>query len=71
MAISENEYLSALWERNICPYCGNNISEATRVGSGHKARGGFCTLNCYAEYYKLELSQKAELLAERMGPKPD
>jgi hypothetical protein len=32
----EEEYLLELWERNICPFCGNLIPEGTRIGRGQK-----------------------------------
>jgi len=35
------------------------IPEGTRVGSGRKADGGFCSLGCYAGYYSLELIDRA------------
>jgi hypothetical protein len=62
----EESYLIRLWEKNICPYCGRDIPEGKRVGSGQKSQGGFCSLNCYAEYYKLELAERAKGLAEKV-----
>lgn len=50
------------WERNVCPTCGKEIPDGTRVGSGRKADGGFCSLDCYAKYYSYELSAKARKL---------
>lgn len=61
---SEDAYLLNLWEQNICPYCGKNIPEGARVGSGRKPEGGFCSLDCYAKYYQLELQARARHLAE-------
>lgn len=66
----EERYLLELWERNICPYCGQKIPDKTRVGSGQKIKGGFCSLDCYARYYELELSERARLLAERAKGRP-
>jgi len=57
--LREDEYLLALWEKNVCPYCGKDIPEGTRIGSGRKAEGGFCSLDCYTRYYKLELVERA------------
>jgi len=56
---NEQEYLLELWEQNVCPFCGNFIPEGTRVGSGRKSEGGFCSLRCYADYYALELAERA------------
>jgi len=64
MARSEQDYLLELWEKNICPNCGKNIPQGTRVGSGKKSEGGFCSLDCYASYYKTELTQRAKRIAE-------
>jgi hypothetical protein len=50
MAESEQSYLLELWSKNVCPNCGKKIPEGTRVGSGKKSEGGFCTLDCYGEY---------------------
>jgi len=61
---SEEEYLLDLWEDNTCPYCGNDIPEGKRVGSGQKRKGGFCSLDCYARYYELELARRARHLSE-------
>ena len=63
MAKSEEEYLLELWQKGICPYCGSSIPEGKRVGSGKKAKGGFCSLDCYARYYELELVERAKKLA--------
>jgi hypothetical protein len=59
----EEEYLLELWERNICPFCGNFIPEGTRVGRGKKRLGGFCSLDCLARYYERELADRAVLLS--------
>lgn len=59
----EEEYLLELWERNICPFCGNLIPEGTRIGRGQKRLGGFCSLDCVTRYYELEFAGRAALLA--------
>lgn len=44
------------------------VPEGKRVGSGKKSEGGFCSLDCYGEYYKAELTErhnKAIAAAER------
>jgi len=58
--MSEKETLLELWDRNLCPYCGKTIPEGARVGTGRKADGGFCSLDCYARYYECELSERAK-----------
>ncbi len=68
MAESERSYLLELWDQNICPNCCKKIPEGKRVGSGKKSDGGFCSLDCYGEYYKAELTErhkKARAAAER------
>jgi len=64
MAKSEREHLLELWSKNICPYCGKSIPEGTRIGSGRKSDGGFCSLDCYARYYEQELKERARKVAE-------
>jgi len=64
VARSEQDYLLELWDRNICPNCGRGIPELTRVGSGKKSNGGFCSLDCYAKYYETELTERAKKIAE-------
>src|SRR5260370_1178594 len=49
MAQSEEKYLLELWDKDVCPNCGKDIPEGTRVGSGKKREGGFCTLDCYTD----------------------
>lgn len=63
MSKSEEEYLLELWKKNTCPYCGNALPEGKRVGSGQKRSGGFCSLDCYAKYYAVELAQRAQRLS--------
>jgi hypothetical protein len=60
MAESEPDYILELWGKNICPNCGKNIAEGTRVGSGRKSEGGFCSLDCYADFYKTDLVERAK-----------
>jgi hypothetical protein len=55
MAESERNYLLELWDKNICPNCGKGIPEGQRAGSGKKSEGGFCSLDCYAEYRNADL----------------
>jgi hypothetical protein len=68
MAISEAEYLSGLWERNIDANCHGAVPEGKRVGSGRKPDGGFCSGRCYASYHALELAEKANLLRRGASP---
>jgi predicted nucleic acid-binding Zn ribbon protein len=63
MARSEQDYLLELWEKKVCPNCGNSIPEGKRVGSGKKSEGGFCSLDCFAGYYKAELMERAKRVA--------
>ncbi len=58
-------YLLELWDKNICPNCGKGIPEGTRVGSGMKKDGGFCSLTCYASFYSGEYSIKAKKLLNK------
>lgn len=58
MAESERSYLLELWDKNIFPNCGKKIPEGKRVGSGKKSEGGFCSLDCYAEYCKADLIER-------------
>jgi hypothetical protein len=63
MGSAEEDYLLELWDKNICPQCGKNIPEGTRVGRGSKGKGGFCSLKCVATYYELELVERAKKVA--------
>jgi len=68
MAESEQNYPLELWGKGVCPNCGKKIPAGKRVGSGKKSDGGFCSLDCYGEYYKAELAErhkKAIAAAER------
>ncbi len=65
---AERKVLLELWEKNICPFCGKLIPEGKRVGSGRKREGGFCSLDCYANYHQqklVERAKKIQQLAER------
>jgi hypothetical protein len=63
---AESKYLLELWDLNICPNCGQFIQEGTRVGNGHKADGGFCSLNCYTAFYASEIVHRAKNISELM-----
>ena len=71
MAISETEYLLQLWSINVCPWCEKTIPPKTRVGSGRKSEGGFCSLDCYAKYYSIELNDRARKVAELVKQQSD
>jgi len=58
MAESEQSYLLELWDNNICPNCGKSIPEGKHVGSGKKREGGFCSLDCYADYRSADLIER-------------
>jgi predicted nucleic acid-binding Zn ribbon protein len=64
MGVSESQYLLTLWSLNVCPMCGKAIPEGTRVGSGRKSEGGFCSLDCYTIYYGLEIQERAQRAAQ-------
>jgi len=63
VATSEKNYLLELWDRNIYPNCGADIPERTRVGSGNKAEGGLCSLDCYTKCHDPELAERAKRVA--------
>jgi hypothetical protein len=65
MAESTEAYLLELWDQNICPNCGKIIPQGTRVGSGRKSEGGFCSLDCYTSFYQLQLAERARRLTDR------
>jgi hypothetical protein len=65
MAITEAAYLKMMWGRNECPHCHRVILEGERVGTGRKADGGFCSLDCYARYNALEFAEKAMIFARQ------
>jgi hypothetical protein len=58
------EALLEFWDQNICPNCGKTIPQGTRVGSGRKSEGGFCSLGCYTNFYQLELTERARRVLE-------
>jgi hypothetical protein len=62
--MAESQYLLELWSLNRCPFCAKNIPDGTRVGSGRKSEGGFCSLDCYANYYALEILERARRVSE-------
>ena len=64
MAVSETKYLLELWSMNVCPWCEKALQPNTRVGSGRKSEGGFCSLDCYAKYYSVELNERARKISE-------
>ena len=71
MAISEAAYLNMMWERKECPSCRRAIPTGKRVGTGRKKDGGFCSLDCYARYDAMELTEKAKLLKKMRNLSPN
>lgn len=63
MVDSEQNVLLQLWDMNVCPQCGKDIPEGTRVGSGRRSEGGFCSLSCYADFYGSDLIERAKRAA--------
>lgn len=64
MTSPDEQNLLDLWDKNICPMCGKDIPEGTRVGSGRKSDGGFCSLDCYGEYHKKVLIERHNRIIE-------
>ncbi len=60
MATTEAAHLLDLWQRHICPYCGNPVREGARVVSGDAREGGFCSIRCHSAYYAFELAARAD-----------
>jgi len=65
MGTSIEEALLELWDQEICPNCGKTIPQGSRVGSGRKSEGGFCSLDCYASFYQLSLAERARQLVAK------
>jgi hypothetical protein len=63
MAVSEEAHLLELWGKRICPFCAKTIPNGGYVGSGKKSEGGFCSLDCFAKYYEIELIERAKRVA--------
>ena len=67
MANSEEACLLDCWKRVVCPYCRKPFLETARVGSGEKKKGGFCSLDCYAKYYELEIRERLRRFVDQSG----
>jgi len=62
LAITEEAFLSDCWERGVCPFCRKVFPPTERIGSGQKARGGFCSLTCYTKYYELDIVERQKII---------
>lgn len=60
----EESFLRQCWDSGLCPCCKRSFPASQRIGSGKRAEGGFCSLNCYAEYYKDELATRLRRFAQ-------
>lgn len=60
----ETSYLLELWDKNICPSCGQLIPEGKRIGSGKKDEGGFCSMDCLVQFQGATLIERAKKVAE-------
>jgi hypothetical protein len=59
MSDSEARRLAEMSKAGICPNCGKRIPEGTAVVRGP---GSFCGLDCIAEFYHAEFSERARRL---------
>jgi hypothetical protein len=57
MTSSESFYPLELRDKHIGPTCGKTIPEGIYVGNGKKSEGGFCSLGCYADNYRMEITE--------------
>lgn len=67
MRQTEHSLLVELGNRKICPHCGRRIPFEAGVGSGRKSEGVFCSLDCYAHYSVLEMTDRLKLLDQHIG----
>jgi hypothetical protein len=67
MAVTESAYMLECWEAGICPFCRKSFPARQRVGDGRKKAGGFCSLTCFVEYYKLSLVERHEHILGKAG----
>lgn len=56
MAVQEEAHLQKCLAANVCPVCSKSLK--TKVGSGKKKDGVFCSVACYGEWH-------AEMLKRR------
>ncbi len=57
---SEQESLRELKEKGICPNCGKLLQSQQKFPRG---TGVFCSLECVAQYYEAEFSERAKKIA--------
>lgn len=67
MRETERRLLLELDERQICPFCGKHVKYGDRIGTGSRSSGVFCSLDCYAHYNVLELTDRIILLRKHRG----
>lgn len=56
---SEEELLDELESQSLCPHCMETLT--SRLGSGRKADGIFCSLSCYFQYHRTAIIQRIPL----------
>jgi hypothetical protein len=67
MRKTEHSLLVELGNRKICPHCGRRIPFEAGLGTGRKFQGVFCSLDCYANYSVLEMTDRLKLLDQHVG----
>ena len=74
MDTTETVYLKHCLERKKCPYCGRDLVDGQRVGTGRFDDGVFCSLDCFAKYSQSDFStrpQRRDAGALPIEPKDD
>ncbi|MEZ4671471.1 MAG: hypothetical protein R3E39_26505 [Anaerolineae bacterium] len=61
---TEEKNLSELAALQICPQCGKSLEEKFKYGTGRLIDGVFCSLDCFSEYHKLGIMERAKRVQE-------
>ena len=67
LASREERYLADIWDRNLCPRCGQPLPSDGGYGSGRRTGGKFCSLVCFGRYHEMTLGEKARLFRRAAG----
>jgi hypothetical protein len=65
--MTKDELIRRSWDEGICPKCGQKIAERKGIGTGRKADGTFCSLDCIAAFHGKDFIRRHQERLERIS----
>lgn len=56
--MTKHERIRRSWDEGICPQCGRKIEEGQGTGTGQRADGIFCSMDCISIFHGEEFVRR-------------